>query len=211
MRYATGNNFTGRKIPGYRRPECILLRPVAEALKRVQTQLKKNQLSLKVYDCYRPVRAVQAFMKWAQGDFGSETRKRFHPKISKPEVLTRGYVATRSSHSRGIAVDITLVPLPSVTNTESFDPNARYGPCTAEKSKRAPDNSVDMGTAFDCFDVRSHTWNQDIAVQQRNWRMKLLKAMQQQNFENYDREWWHFSLKLDGYTKHHNFAIDGRR
>jgi len=211
MRYATANNFTGRKLPGYNAPECILLRPVAEALKKVQASLKPKQLSLKVYDCYRPQRAVSAFMAWARGEFGTNNRHRYHPNISMKNVLSGGYVASRSSHSRGIAVDLTIVELENISNEKPFDPRATYGPCTGDKADRAPDNSVDMGTAFDCFDVKSHTLTDGLSPEQREWRLMLLNAMQKQGFENYHREWWHFTLNQKRRSRFYDFVITDRK
>ena len=121
VRYASANNFTGRPLPGYGAAECILLAPVAEALKRVQADLARRELSLKVYDCYRPQRAVQSFVRWANDGNANEMTKRFHPRLNKNELLAKGYIAPVSGHSRGNAIDLTLVELPAKPQP-AFDP-----------------------------------------------------------------------------------------
>jgi D-alanyl-D-alanine dipeptidase len=189
MRYASPNNFTGGRLPGYDAPECILRRDVAQALRKVQAALAPQHLSLKVYDCYRPTRAVAAMARWAQAPEDGATR-RFYPALDK-RTLFSGYISSRSAHSTGTAVDLTLVRIPEPP-TPPYDPRAAYGPCTAEN--RAPDSSVGMGTGFDCFDNKSHTANASISPQAKRWRATLGAAMRAQGFTNYFREWWHFSF-----------------
>ena len=156
IRYAGADNFTGKPVPGYGAAECLLLRPVAEALKRVQAELAGRNLSLKVYDCYRPKRAVQAFVQWANDGNDGAATKRFYPRLNKSELFAQRYISSASGHSRGNAVDLTLVQLPAKPQA-AFDPKRTYGDCSGPAEHRAPDNSVDMGTGFDCFDARSHT------------------------------------------------------
>ena len=190
MRYATSDNFTGKPLPGYNAAECLLLPQVARALKRVQTDLAAANLSLKVYDCYRPIRAVAAMAAWARAKGGPDTA-RFYPALDKAKLFALGYIAAHSAHSRGVAVDLTLVPRGSAPTV--FDPSAKYGPCTS--SQRAPDNSLDMGTGFDCFDARSHTHSTATTPAQAASRRILLDAMRKHGFANYKREWWHFSYR----------------
>jgi D-alanyl-D-alanine dipeptidase len=196
MRYAGPDNFTGRRLPGYEAGECVLLREAAEALARVQRALLPRGLSLKVYDCYRPRRAVRAFVAWVEGavdPFADPRLKRFHPNIDRSRLIVEGYVAAVSHHSRGDAVDLTLVELlenPAVP----FSRQAAYGPCTGPAGARAPDNGVDMGTGFDCFDPLSHTAASDITAAQARWRRTLVEAMARQGFRNYRKEWWHFTF-----------------
>ena len=189
MRYASPNNFTGRPLNGYDAPECILRRDVAQALRKVQTSFASQHLSLKVYDCYRPIRAVAAMARWAQSAEDGRT-KRFYPALDK-RTLFSGYISSRSAHSTGTAVDLTIVLVPT-PSAAPYDTRAAYGPCTAPT--RAPDSSVDMGTSFDCFDTRSHTANPAISTQAKRWRATLGNAMRAQGFKNYFREWWHFSF-----------------
>lgn len=199
VRYATPYNFIGEQIDGYEAPECVLTTRAAKALAQVQTALKKQDLSLKVYDCYRPQRAVDHFVRWA-GDLNDKRMKPvFYPEIPKDRLL-KGYISSRSTHSRGSTVDLTIVPL----DTAQPDLSVVFGfpiPCTAPKAERWPDNSLDMGTAFDCFDERSHTANRDIPEAAQANRELLVDLMTEAGFENYRREWWHFQLKNEPYRQ----------
>ena len=192
MRYAGPDNFTGHPLPGYQAGECVLRRDVAQALKRVQTDLARINLGLKTYDCYRPTRAVRAFMRWADDGARGRVSQRFFPSLPKRRLFALGYIAARSAHSTGTAVDLTLVERPAAA-VPPFDPRAAYGPCTAPSAQRAPDSSVDMGTGFDCFDAKSHTLSRALTPEQRGWRGVLVAAMRAHGFRNYFREWWHFS------------------
>src|SRR3569832_199351 len=154
MRYATANNFTGRPLPGYNAGDCILARPAAEALNRVQTDLAVKNLSLKVYDCYRPTRAVAAMARWAADRQAMPDTRRFYPSLNKERLFALGWIAAHSAHSRGVAVDLTIVPKGS--QQPAFDPAARYGSCAGPATARAPDDSLAMGTSFDCFDAKSY-------------------------------------------------------
>ena len=175
MRYAGFDNFTGRPLPGYGAAECVLRRDVAQALAKVAADLARQQLGLKVYDCYRPTRAVAAFARWAQRPDDGAT-KRFYPTQEKLRLFSLGYIASHSAHSTGNAVDLTLVPLPTPP-AAAFDAHAVYGPCTAPADKRAPDNALDLGTGFDCFDDKSHTASAAIAPEQKRRRALLVAAM----------------------------------
>lgn len=203
MRYATANNFTGRPLPGYAAGECVLRRPAAEALKRVQADLARQNLSLKVYDCYRPARAVTAMARWTHDPNATPDTSRFYPRLQKNRLFALGYIASHSAHSRGIAIDLTVVP--KGTQSPPFDAQTRHGACTG--AARAPDNSLDMGTSFDCFDTASYTQDGSITPQQRANRDVLLNAMRRQGFANYKREWWHFSYAPADNGKAHDFAI----
>ena len=139
MRYATADNFTGRPVPGYGSPECVLLKGVAQALARVQKELAPKGLSLKVYDCYRPTQAVQAFVAWARDSRSNYLSRRFHPRTPKSRLFALGYIAVSSGHSRGTAVDLTLVRLP-LLQAERYDPARAYGVCTQPANKRTPDS-----------------------------------------------------------------------
>jgi zinc D-Ala-D-Ala dipeptidase len=196
MRYAGPDNFTGRPVPGYAAAECVLLREAAESLSRVQRALLARKLSLKVYDCYRPRSAVRAFVAWVKdGETAAADPllKRFHPNIQRNRLIVDGYVAAVSQHSCGDTVDVTLVELP-VTPVAAFDRGATYGPCTGPARQRAPDNGVDMGTGYDCFDARSHTATRGLTEAQVRWRQTLVEAMAREGFRNYRKEWWHFTL-----------------
>jgi D-alanyl-D-alanine dipeptidase len=191
MRYATQDNFTGRPLPGYDAGECVLRRDAALALQKVQADLAPQHLSLKTYDCYRPTRAVAAMARWSQSSDSGAT-KRFYPALEKRTLFAAGYIAARSAHSTGTAIDLTLIKLPAAMPAP-YDPAARYGLCTGQVGARAPDNSLDMGTSFDCLDPKSSAFASNISSEQNHGRVMLLEAMKRHGFKNYFREWWHFS------------------
>ncbi len=193
MRYATANNFVGRVLSGYEAGECIVTRAVGAALKRVQQDLSPRGLSLKMYDCYRPQRAVDDMYAWAQDGRETAAQRRYNPNMRKADLFRRSYIARRSGHSTGKAVDLTLVQLPLETALP-FNPAMNYADCIGPVNRRAPDNSVDMGTEYDCSDAKAHTSAATITTQQRKWREILVSAMEKHGFVNYRLEWWHFSL-----------------
>ncbi|MFF8917328.1 M15 family metallopeptidase [Streptomyces sp. NPDC015032] len=194
MRYPTAHNFMGVPVDGYRQPLCILTRPAALALHRTQTRLLKQGYSLKVYDCYRPQRAVDHFVRWAK-DLHDETMKgEFYPRVDKTRLFADGYIAEKSGHSRGSTVDLTLVKLPA-TPAGPYPPGGQQVPCYAPRPDRFPDNSVDMGTGFDCFDTLSHTDDPRIQGVQRANRQFLRKTLTDAGFVNLAEEWWHYTFK----------------
>jgi D-alanyl-D-alanine dipeptidase len=209
IRYAGADNFVGRPLPGYAAAECILRRDVAAALKRVQADLAESGLALKVYDCYRPERAVRAMASWANDGRAGDVNHRFFPRLRKSSLFARGYIAAVSAHSTGTAVDLTLIAMPSATAAR-FDVAAPYAPCTGPAAKRSPDNSLDMGTGFDCFDVNSHTASAAISAEQRRWRALLVAVMAKRGFSNYHREWWHFAYGNRGAAPYYDFPISPR-
>jgi D-alanyl-D-alanine dipeptidase len=208
IRYAGADNFVGRPIAGYEAAECILKREVAAALKRVQEDLNAARLRLKVYDCYRPERSVRAMMQWARDGRPDGADNRFFPRLEKSRLFALGYLAASSRHSAGTAVDVTLIE-PARGAAAAFDRTARYGPCTAAPSQRSPDDSVDMGTGYDCLDVNSHT-NAAVGAEPQRWRAMLVAAMRKHGFRNYHREWWHFSYAGAGPSVHYDFPIRPR-
>jgi D-alanyl-D-alanine dipeptidase len=205
IRYAGSDNFIGRPLAGYDAPECILRRDVATALKQVQADLAGHRLALKVYDCYRPERAVRTMARWANDGRRGDATKRFFPRLEKGNLIN-GYIAARSRHSIGTAVDLTLVEAPRAP-TASFDPAAAYGPCNGPAAQRAPDDSVDMGTGYDCLDADSHTSSTVVGAEQRRWRNRLVAAMAKHGFRNYFREWWHFEYAGSALGESHDFPI----
>lgn len=194
MRYPTGHNFVGEPVDGYRQPLCIVTRPAAQALRRAQRKLLRQGYSLKVYDCYRPQRAVDHFVRWAK-DLADEAMKReFYPQVDKSRLFADGYIAEKSGHSRGSTVDLTVVKLPALP-TRPHVPGEPLVPCFAPKSQRFPDNSVDMGTGFDCFDTLSHTVDPRIQGEQRANRQLLNGTLSGEGFVNLPEEWWHFTYR----------------
>ena len=172
MRYAGTHNFTGGIVEGYDAPRCLLLRPAAEALAKVQASLRPQQMRLRVYDCYRPVRAVQAFMRWVDDGQSQATKAEFYPDLEKM-ALRGGYIAAVSGHSRGATTDLGLL---------QCDAHAQCEP-------------LDMGTPFDFFGERANTDFPGINDTQRANRQRLRVAMEAAGFANYPMEWWHYTLK----------------
>ncbi|MGV9941961.1 M15 family metallopeptidase [Streptomyces sp. NPDC003401] len=194
MRYVTPHNFVGERVDGYRRPLCILTRPAARALHRAQTKLLRQGFTLKVYDCYRPQRAVNHFVRWAQDLDDQAMKGEFYPNVDKTRLFEDGYIAEKSGHSRGSTLDVTLVRLPA-RPTRPYVPGEPLVPCFAPRRDRFPDNSVDMGTGFDCFDTLSHTLDPRVRGEQRANRLLLKSTLEEQGFVNLAEEWWHYTFK----------------
>jgi D-alanyl-D-alanine dipeptidase len=194
MRYFTPHNFVGVRIDGYEQPLCILTRPAAEALHKAQVTLRAQGYSLKVYDCYRPQRAVDHFVAWAE-DLDDEAMKaEFYPDVDKSRLFLDGYIAAKSGHSRGSTTELTIVKLPAVP-TRPYRPGETLVPCYAPQAQRFPDNSVDMGTGFDCFDTLSHTLDPRIQGEQLKNRLLLKNTLEDLGFVNLAEEWWHYTYK----------------
>lgn len=198
MRYAGSGNFTGAPVPGYEAGECVLVRPAAEALAAVQADLRAKGLTLKVYDCYRPARAVASFVDWAKEPDDPAAKTTYYPNLPKT-ALFPDYIATRSGHSRGATVDLTLVPITSEPQSPAEAESAAPQSCTAPQQGRATDGSLAMGTSFDCFDVKANTTAPGLSQEQQDNRATLLNAMQARGFKNYPFEWWHYTLAPEPY------------
>ena len=130
IRYATSNNFVGRPLAGYNAGECVVKQEVGLRLKAVQADLARQNLSLKMFDCYRPARASLDMVKWSQNGHETAAERRYNPKIPKTELFRLGYIASRSQHSTGAALDLTLVDL-KADNSARYDPSKTYADCTA--------------------------------------------------------------------------------
>jgi D-alanyl-D-alanine dipeptidase len=177
MRYAGSENFVGEPIDGYEAPRCLLSRVAAEALVEVQSILRDDGFGLLVFDCYRPQRGVDHFVRWAKDTADLRTKAEYYPNVRKSRLFEDGYIASRSGHSRASTVDLTMV-------------------------RRRPDDSVealDMGTPFDFFDPRSHTESPDVTPEQRVNRLRLRDAMEEGGFRNYSAEWWHYTMRDEPY------------
>lgn len=174
IRYYGDYNFVGRPIKGYKRGVAILSLPAATALKKVQDQLNQAQLGLVIYDAYRPQRAVNDFIRWAKIPADTMMKAAFYPDVPKSQLFQLGYIASRSGHSRGSTVDLSLIDL-----------------STAEP--------VDMGSPFDFFGSISHQNTTAITERQKANRALLKKVMMRHGFLPYSEEWWHFTLKDEPY------------
>ncbi|MDO1528490.1 M15 family metallopeptidase [Fulvimonas sp. R45] len=172
IKYAGSDNFVGRPVHGYLAPKCLLLRPVAQALARVEHELRARHERLKLWDCYRPARAVADFVHWAHDLSDQRTKPQHYPNLDKSQLLGV-YIASVSGHSRGATVDLTMER------------------CAADGTHCAP---LDMGTGFDWFGVRAHTDAPGISAAQLANRHRLRAAMEREGFENYTMEWWHYTL-----------------
>jgi D-alanyl-D-alanine dipeptidase len=208
IRYYTAHNFVGERVDGYNAPKCIITKKAADALAGVQKELMDSGLSLKVYDCYRPQRAVSHFVRWAKDIGDTRTKKEFYPTVDKRDLFRDGYIAERSGHSRGSTIDLTIVPIP-VPAQEGYIPGQTLHECWLPAEKRFKDNGIDMGTGFDCFHELSHTANREIGETQRINRLLLKTLMEKHGFVNYDREWWHYTLKGEPYPDtYFDFVIE---
>ena len=174
IRYYSTYNFIGERITGYEEPCALLTAEAARALKEVSSSLMVQGYRLKVYDAYRPASAVRQFVLWGIEDQDIRMKPYFYPSLEKQDLFVTGYIASRSSHSRGSAVDVTL-----------FD---------METGKEA-----DMGSPFDLFSEVSHPDCRSITEEQYENRMVLQKAMVRGGFEPIFCEWWHFMLKEEPY------------
>jgi D-alanyl-D-alanine dipeptidase len=207
IRYCGDHNFLGVRVDGYEKPACLLTRRAAEALAGVQKELRPFGLTVKIYDCYRPQRAVDHFVRWAKDVADTKTREEFYPTIDKRNLFRDGYIAGRSSHSRGSTVDLTLVALPAPVQPPYASGDALKA-CYLPAGVRFADNSLDMGTGFDCFNELSHPDNPNIAPAQRSHRLLLKTLMDKYGFNNYDKEWWHFTLRNEPYPDtYFNFPV----
>ena len=205
MRYATTYNFVGRRIRGYREPVCILTRKAARALRRVQADLKPRGYGLKVYDCYRPTRAVDQFSRWAANLADQRMKREFYPRVDKRRAFELGYIAHRSGHSRGSTVDITLVKRPPKAQP-AWD--GRLRSCAGRYRRRFADNGVNMGTGYDCIDPRAHTLHPAITGRPHRNRLRLARALERRGFAPYANEWWHFTLRGEPYPeKYFDFPV----
>jgi D-alanyl-D-alanine dipeptidase len=171
LRYCTTDNFIGERIDGYLQPRGILTVAAAAALAQVQAMLKPAGLELSIFDAYRPQQAVRHFLRWIEDPSDCHMKADYYPQTSKPDLLRLGYIARRSSHTRGSTVDLTIVP---------GKPGAA---------------ALDMGSNFDYFGPESWADYTGITPQQQANRLLLRRLMMQAGFEPFPMEWWHFTLE----------------
>lgn len=174
IRYYSTYNFVGDRIDGYEEPVALLTREAARALKTVAAEVNAQGYRLKVFDAYRPMRAVKHFVLWGIEDLDQRMKPYFYPDLEKQELFKQGYIASRSSHSRGSTVDLTLLDM-------------------------STGKEVDMGSPFDLFSSLSHPDSRSVTEEQYANRMLLRNAMLRNGFQPIDCEWWHFTLKDEPY------------
>lgn len=193
MRYAGSLNFLGRPAKGYDAPACVLTSQAADALSTAQKALAPKKLTLVVFDCYRPDRAVKDFAAWVGQSKAKDPR--WHPNVRRNDLIRQGYIASRSGHSRGSTVDLAIAPLePSATTPDPA--------CGAPGAK-----TLDFGTGFDCLDPVSSTAYPLMAATVSTNRKLLVDAMSAAGFRNYSKEWWHFTLNGEPFKKRFDFPI----
>ncbi|MBJ7879424.1 M15 family metallopeptidase [Gelidibacter salicanalis] len=172
LRYLTDHNFVGKPIIGYHANTLILTKDAVEALKKVQEALRNQNLCLKVYDGYRPQRAVNHFVTWAKDLADTINKREFYPEVEKQNLFSEGYIASKSGHSRGSTLDLTI------TDGNTGEP-------------------LDMGGTYDFFGEQSWLSYKDLTAAQQQNREILQTVMQDNNFRNYPKEWWHFTLRWE--------------
>lgn len=183
IRYYSSYNFVGARINGYEAPVAILTTQAAQALAGVAQQLKQQGYILKIFDSYRPTSAVEHFASWAKNPEDTAMKPYFYPDVDKSQLFNKGYLATKSGHSRGSTVDLTLVDMQT-------------------------GHELDMGTGFDFFGPASHFGSGLVTTQQAANRQLLRSAMQGGGFVPYQNEWWHFTLENEPYPDtYFEFAV----
>lgn len=186
IRYYSTYNFVGDRIDGYKEPCALMTREAAEALKKVSDEVKKDGYRLKVYDAYRPQKAVDNFVRWAENISDTRMKKYFYPKVDKTKLFDEGYIDAKSGHSRGSTLDLTL-----------FD--MKTG------------KEVDMGGTFDYFGELSHPdYKGNLTKQQLANRNYLRNVMIKHGFKPLATEWWHFTLKDEPYPDTY-FTFDNKK
>ena len=183
IRYYSTYNFVGDRIDGYEDPCALLTREAARALKAVGNEMNVRGYRLKIFDTYRPARAVKHFVLWGIEDLDLRMKPYFYPDLNKQDLFAEGYIASQSSHSRGSTVDLTLLDM-------------------------ATGKELDMGSPFDLFSEVSHPDYKGVTQEQYENRMLLQRAMVRNGFEPIDCEWWHFTLADEPYpTTYFDFPV----
>lgn len=185
VKYFTGDNFVGEKIDGYEAPTILLTEKATIALGRVQKQLMEDGCGLKVFDGYRPKRAVEHFIRWGKQEEDWKTKSIYYPEMTRQEIFRRGFIAPESSHTRGSTVDLTVVTME--TGIE-----------------------IDMGGTFDFFSEVSYSDYDHLTLDQSKNRVQLRYLMRSEGFEPMQQEWWHFTLAGETYPEtYFDFPIQG--
>lgn len=186
IRYAGTNNFIGKPINGYYKPKAIVTKQAAEALKKVQKELNASNLGLKIFDAFRPQISVDHFVSWAKVLSDTLKKSEFYPNVKKRNLFKEQYISSRSGHSRGSTVDITIIDLSTTKKV-----------------------ALDMGSPYDFFGKESWVTNQNLTSKQIQNRKLLQDVMKKHNFRNYIQEWWHFTLRNEPFPDtYFNFVIE---
>ncbi|WP_379127130.1 M15 family metallopeptidase [Paenibacillus sp. sgz500958] len=184
IRYYSNNNFVGTRVDGYRAPLAIMTKQAAKALKVVNDDLARKGYALKIYDAYRPQKAVNHFVQWSQDPADIKMKQQYYPKLNKANLFDLGFIAKKSGHSRGSTVDLTIVNLKTGVN-------------------------VDMGSPYDFFGNISYYDTTLITKTQKANRKILHDVMVKQGFKPYSKEWWHFTLNKEPFpNQYFNFNVE---
>ncbi|MCF6351048.1 MAG: M15 family metallopeptidase [Flavobacteriaceae bacterium] len=178
LRYLTSNNFIGKPVNGYNAKKCILTVQTANALKKVEDELQEQGLCLIIYDAYRPQKAVNHFKKWAKNIKDTLMKQDYYPTVKKRDLFKLQYISTRSRHSSGSTVDLSIF---------------------SDKTNAV----LDMGSNYDYFSEKSWVNYQKITKKQRENRQLLQTIMLNNGFRSYPKEWWHFTLRYEPYRNHY--------
>ncbi|MFT7461649.1 MAG: D-alanyl-D-alanine dipeptidase, partial [Planctomycetota bacterium] len=185
VRYYTDDNFIGQNIDGYIKPRCILSIESTNALKKVQEELNAQSLALRIYDAYRPQKAVDHFVRWARDLDDTKMKSSYYPEVDKRDLFKNGYIAEKSGHSRGSTVDLTIISLQTKEPQE-----------------------LDMGTTWDFFGPQSWPASEKVTLAQRSNRMLLQNTMMKFGFMPIEEEWWHFTLENEPFpNEYFNFDV----
>lgn len=183
IRYGTANNFIGKPLVGYENTVCILTKPAASALLKIQNELSTKGLGLKIFDGYRPQMTVDEFVIWSRDSHDQKMKNSYYPNVNKADFFKLGYVAAKSGHTRGSTVDLTIIDL---------------------KSKK----ELDMGTHFDFMDELSYPSNHSVTKLQYDNRQTLARIMEKYGFVPFETEWWHFTLRNEPFPDtYFNFPV----
>ena len=183
LKYYSSENFTGRFVDGYLANKAILTNEAGIALSNAQKDFNKLGYSLILYDAYRPQSAVDFFVRWSTNLNDTIFKNLYYPDIKKSNLFKLGYIAYKSGHSRGSTIDVSL------------------GDITTNKE-------IDMGTIFDYFGIESHTFYDNLTENQKANRLLLYEIMSNNGFQNYSKEWWHYTLKNEPFQKYFDFLIN---
>lgn len=193
--FATNYNLLGRPLKGYEAQKIVVSNALGQALVKAQKIANDKNLTLKIYDSYRPLRAVEDIVVWANDVSDQTMKNEFYAHIDKQDLFKLGYVLLRSFHCTGAAVDLTLVSLDDIKEQEDFIKGSELFDGILPYGERRFDNGLDMGTNVDTFHDKSHTLNPEINPEAKKNRALLCEIMDAAGFDNYEKEWWHFNLK----------------
>jgi zinc D-Ala-D-Ala dipeptidase len=205
IRFAGIHNITGKPLEGYNKGHCVLTKKAAVRLKKAQMQLKRVGYSLKVYDCYRPQKAINTLLRWTQNT-DNLMKAEFYPHLTKHDLVKKNYIVAQSPHNQGISIDVTIVAH-TPFNKITYHHGQPLIACDANNKRRNVDGSLDMGTGYACFDKASSNNYRELKLHQRENRMLLASLMKRNGFTASNDEWWHFTLN-DGPKSQNHYDFD---